>query len=341
MHCELFPVGRPIPRLLWEEIKLTLLHATAETITSETSLAPFDGEELSRMLELTKDLEDSVGRQHPHALCVLARFARMFARTKFFNFCGQIGARLDADQTVYYNHRQHKSFFLRCMSPFLFGAPDVHAQGLKTIWVDQLVNHISWKRFIDKLNSEWQEFTLYGTVVLNANVAFLAVPTINYPAEIASYVSMICSVGAIILGLLLVRQNRTKGRDSAEEAVSFMTRMTYSMFGTETLAVLYSLPFALLMWGMIFFVLAFAFLVFQGTDQVTRASVGSAAALIGFFVIWTVWAAWDSYLPRYWIHLLRLMSARRRRSKQHDAQPQPQLTPSDDDTESVSDAEDQ
>ncbi|KAH7924789.1 hypothetical protein BV22DRAFT_1119960 [Leucogyrophana mollusca] len=307
MHCELFPNNRAIPQMLFEELKEIIMHATAETITSDTSLAPFDREELAKMLDLMDYLEASAGKRYPHSMCVMARFLRMFARTKFFNFCGQVGARLDADQTVYYKDKRRKSIFLRFLSPLLFGAPDIHTKGLKTIWVDQLVNHIPWKKFIDSLNSEWQEFTLYATVVLNANVAFLAVPGVDLgtggnesPAQIASYISIVNSVGAVILGLLLVRQNRTKGRESAEEAASFMTRMTQSMFGTETLAILYSLPYALLMWGMVFFVLAFSFLVFDQTHLVTRSTVGTSGAIVALFVFSTIWAAWDNRIPHYW-----------------------------------------
>ncbi|KAH7886450.1 hypothetical protein F5I97DRAFT_1928299 [Phlebopus sp. FC_14] len=324
MHCELFPDGCTISRPIWEHLKLTLLHATAETITSDTSLSPFDREELSKMLELTKDLEGSsqlatllpdvdTAPQETLATTILTQYAFLvLADVRFFNFCGQVGARLDVDQTVYYSYRERRSILLVLMSPLLFGAPDVHAVGLRNIWVDQLVNHISWKRFINRLNSEWQEFTLYGTVVLNANVAFLAISDLNYAAQVSSYVSIVCSVGAVILGLLLVRQNRTKGRDSAEEAVSFMTRMTYSMFGMETLAVLYSMPYALLI--MIFFVLAFSFLAFQGSTLVTRASVGAATGFVALFVFWAVWSAWECHLPQYWIYFLRLINARRRRS---------------------------
>ncbi|KAF9236956.1 hypothetical protein BU15DRAFT_76446 [Melanogaster broomeanus] len=293
LHCELFPT-QPVLRPFWEEVKLTLVHATAETITSDASLAPFNGEELGKMLELTKDLEGSIGHHHPYAMVVLARFARMFgktsreviissetgkARTKFFSFCGQPGARLDVDQSVYDNNGNlRQSVFLRCISPFLFGAPVIHAHGLKTIWIDKLVNHVSWKRFINKLNSEWQEFTLYGTVVLNANVAFLALTNLTPAARTSS-------------------NNRSKSRDSAEEAVYFMTRITSSMFGTETLAVLYSTPFSFLMWGMIFFVIAFCLQVFQGSDPTTQASVGFAVAVVGSLVFWTVWSAWDRTPP--------------------------------------------
>ncbi|KAG2037555.1 hypothetical protein BDR03DRAFT_956891 [Suillus americanus] len=64
--------------------------------------------------------------------------------------------------------------------------------------------------------------------------------------------------------------------------------MIHSMFGTEVLAVIYSMPYAFLQWGIIFFVLAFAFLVFQHSDF----------GLMPLFVICVVWdtrTAWWLY----------------------------------------------
>jgi len=75
-------------------------------------------------------------------------------------------------------------------------------------------------------------FPLIGqaTVLLNANVAFLAIQSVDQisennnpdrsPAQIASYLSIIASIGSIILGLLLIRQNRTKSRETADDVVS-------------------------------------------------------------------------------------------------------------------------
>jgi hypothetical protein len=112
--------------------------------------------------------------------------------------------------------------------------------------------------------------------LLNANVAFLSIPSVDSgfnvlsrtPAQLASYFSIVTSVGAVVLGLLLSRQTHTKRRDSPREAVSifllftchfflklnvaqsaFMVRMTHATFGLEPLAIMYSLPYALLMWG--------------------------------------------------------------------------------------------
>jgi hypothetical protein len=64
--------------------------------------------------------------------------------------------------------------------------------------------------------------------MLNANVAFLAIQTVDVnnhpyrsPAQISSYLSIIANIGSIVLGLLLMRQNRTKSKETADEAVSY------------------------------------------------------------------------------------------------------------------------
>jgi len=68
-----------------------------------------------------------------------------------------------------------------------------------------------------------------STVVLAANVAFLAIPgvvvvpskgwIIASPAQIASSMSLVFSIGSIITGLLLIRRNRTMGTQAPETAV--------------------------------------------------------------------------------------------------------------------------
>ena len=62
-------------------------------------------------------------------------------------------------------------------------------------------------------------------MLLNTNVAFLGLVTPPVPskplsaAQILSYFSISTSVGSIIIGLLLVRQNQTK-REKLSDAVS-------------------------------------------------------------------------------------------------------------------------
>ncbi|KAJ7792412.1 hypothetical protein B0H14DRAFT_2199550, partial [Mycena olivaceomarginata] len=66
---------------------------------------------------------------------------------------------------------------------------------------------------IVRLRTEWQELTAYATVILNANVSFLSIQSVDQgmvqggnlvlkrsPAQIASYLSILASVGSIVLG---------------------------------------------------------------------------------------------------------------------------------------------
>ena len=63
-------------------------------------------------------------------------------------------------------------------------------------------------------------------MLLNANVAFLAIPSVDpgdhirTPAQLASFMSIVTSIGSVVVGLLLLRQHRTKPHDAAEEVVS-------------------------------------------------------------------------------------------------------------------------
>ena len=73
----------------------------------------------------------------------------------------------------------------------------------------------------------WIQPAFQATVMLNANVAFLAIQSVDVnsnpyrsPAQISSYLSVVANIGSIILGLLLLRQNRTKSKETADEAVS-------------------------------------------------------------------------------------------------------------------------
>ncbi len=65
-----------------------------------------------------------------------------------------------------------------------------------------------------------------ATVLLNANVAFLAIPDVDpesnhnrTAAQIVSYISIATSTGSIIIGPLLGHQNRVKPGETIDQAV--------------------------------------------------------------------------------------------------------------------------
>ena len=79
--------------------------------------------------------------------------------------------------------------------------------------------------------------SLQGTVLLTANVAFLAIPSVDNtgtvpvinigiangnrtPAQVTSFMSVIFSLGCLAIGQLLLRHHMVRPQDSAEEVVS-------------------------------------------------------------------------------------------------------------------------
>jgi hypothetical protein len=121
--------------------------------------------------------------------------------------------------------------------------------------------------------------------MLTVNVGFLAIPGVilyfinGDPLEVAilpsssqivSSFSIEASVGSIVIGLLLARFNRTKQDADPSEAVSkqshlnlcadvtlgqstYLHKNSRKRFGLEPMAIIFSLPWAFLMWSYVVF----------------------------------------------------------------------------------------
>jgi hypothetical protein len=78
-------------------------------------------------------------------------------------------------------------------------------------------NHAICEQFLSQQFGSCTHSFTKATVLLNANVAFLAIQSVDSSAPLggrsgqqrASYFSIMTSIGAIVLGLLLVRQHTT------------------------------------------------------------------------------------------------------------------------------------
>jgi hypothetical protein len=86
----------------------------------------------------------------------------LLGNAKFVNFCGQPGARLDVDQSLYGEHdTRSKKIILRIMNVILFGSPDAQSRAIHMIWVDETIVQPRWKNFIDRLTTEWNGYTIF------------------------------------------------------------------------------------------------------------------------------------------------------------------------------------
>ncbi|KAI0366828.1 hypothetical protein BV20DRAFT_951560 [Pilatotrama ljubarskyi] len=310
LHCEMYPYRHQMSEETFAELSGMLTFASIDIITSMTSTVTYTADEVHRMLGLVKSAK-AVGKTD-YATVVVARLMNLFVHQRFLNLYGQTYARLGRDQSIYNTTKHHRTPLITLLSPLFWNAPGVHLRGLEKIWIDGLITIQPWSTFIGKLQNEWQEFVLYATVLLNANVAFLAIPSVDNDdeqltaAQITSYLSIVTSVGSIVLGLLLIRQHRVKSKDTAHEAWRYLNSRKHPTLGLETLAIIYSLPYALLMWGMVTFLLAFSFECFSTPDRlgvILTAAVWVAVAILVCWCVYTGWeggetSGWDR--PRAW-----------------------------------------
>ncbi|KAI6023424.1 hypothetical protein EDC04DRAFT_3143457 [Pisolithus marmoratus] len=301
-HCELYPHKRMFDTALYRELSGLVIHANAESITSDTSLAPFESAELSKMMDIMRVLQDSIEQVNDPLMCVVARFMCIFSRIHFLNFHGQPCARLDVDHSIYHpdDRRQHMSFLLRILSVFLFCAPLRYVEVLKSVWVDETVNLPRWRAFVGRVIDEWGGFTIYSTVMLAVDISLLAIINSNTTriqsvGEVAIYMSVVCTVGSIVASVLLTGMWREKA-ENAEGVAKYMNEITDTLIGVDHMAIMFSVPFGLLIWSMTSFVVGFLHLIFSSTYPPTLATTAPGITLVTVLVAWPVWVAIDRRL---------------------------------------------
>jgi hypothetical protein len=206
-----------------------IVDAQTDVLTSNESCINHTESALSAMSSVVETARKHVISGRPISTWFVGRFMHALWRDRFLNFHGQYGARLSRKQSIHIHddHKPSRSYLFKILSPILFSAPNVHLRTMTEIWADKLVIKALWGDYFTKLSDEWQGHTVYASILLTANIAFLAIPSndagnVNFRSatQVASYVSVVTSFSSMMLALLLRRQHRTRECGSARELVS-------------------------------------------------------------------------------------------------------------------------
>ncbi|KAG1763483.1 hypothetical protein EDD22DRAFT_501793 [Suillus occidentalis] len=281
-HWDYFPSLCPVTKDIVNELKDMLIHATCDHLTSLQSSAAFDAAELKDHLSVVDSItvpstpaDQSIRRGH--AAIVIGRIMYTFTHNHFVNYHGEDCVRLMFEQSVH-GWQYKPSPLMVILAPLLFFDPVAQVQELHKIFVDEVACTARWNVFCSKFKGQLQDSNLLATVLLNANVGFLAINTVDRGGrnaiQMASYMSLVTSLGSIVLGLFFVSHDRTSGKNTATEAAVFLGRLHDRKHGMEKLAIIYSLPKALLLWGMAFFFAAFSIDWWTAGNTISRSIVG-------------------------------------------------------------------
>ncbi|VDC05705.1 unnamed protein product [Peniophora sp. CBMAI 1063] len=312
-HVFYFPEGRRnlctyFGEDVWSQL-LSFMHFTAlDTILSSRSTSVYSDTELGQMRKMVKLARDQ-SRENTllsEQLSAVARIQMFFAEQRFLYAHGQLHVRLKNNVRTHPDEagRKQKSWLFSAIGLALFRAPLTLLEDLHDITGDSMMQDDAWRKYFKQLLADWDRLVLQGTVILTANVSFLAIPdVIHFPGQpsgdgpnsaiqpwdwvrpqftwsgLLSYISTLLALGSVMAGLFLARLNRsqTEHYTDTTDTGEYMYRHTSSLFGLEPIAIIYSLPYALLIWGTGFFLAALLSFTFDSTDTATRSVVGAGA----------------------------------------------------------------
>ncbi|KAF9555118.1 hypothetical protein CPC08DRAFT_712311 [Agrocybe pediades] len=298
----LFPHSLRVTKPLVQDLRSVMHHFIGDCMTSDTSNSPYPLEDLHKLVALLNPLSENVRDQDVGTASLVGRLMFTFARERFLNFYGEPHSRIERGRSIYYTDTTYYKWLVETLSPVMFYAPHFNLERLRGVGVDD-INYYqeASNAMLTKLNSEWQQFIFFGTVMLAVNVSFLAIQSVDgqldvhrrSSTQVCSYISVIASMGSILLGLFLTGEFRINDRETTYK-ISKRLRFGTSI-SMEILAIRFSSPYVLSMWGMIAFLAAFASLCFQSSDLVARAVVGFAFVVTLSLVSWFMVKTWRIY----------------------------------------------
>ncbi|OCH89635.1 hypothetical protein OBBRIDRAFT_794048 [Obba rivulosa] len=299
-HRELYPNHWTISKKILTELSESLCYATVDSKTSDTSTTPWDAQTARDHLDIVEKIDPATSTGY--SVCIIARLMHNLARERFQHYHGQRWARLNRNQSVKEDLKQRpyqRSLWFLFLLSLCFYLPDQYLEELESIFVDRLVNYKPWNRFITGLKRDWADNMVPGTVLLAANVGFLAIQSVdtNDPirsvAQIASYCSTVFSLGSIVMCIILSRQHRQSGQTcDVESATHWLEAKAGKPWRAELLTITLSLPSVWFTWGVISFCVALLWVCFDQTSGATIGAVAGVAIPTLVVVAWVIIVDW-------------------------------------------------
>ncbi|KAI0253072.1 hypothetical protein BJV78DRAFT_1351936 [Lactifluus subvellereus] len=320
-HYPAFFEGRRLPISVCDKLIGMLSYGCADSMISNCPSLPVDIDKMQKMIEIVKNAKDN-SNEAPSSLeyhiAGIVQFLSLFANWRFMDFHGQPHARLSSDQRVYHQQKHGlygRSLGFTLLSLLFFLAPNNYLQDMEMLWTDGYITLPDWESFMNDLLQEWKDILVPSTVMLSVTVSYLAIPgtilsnlntatfpsqviIFTSPAQIASTLSIVASVGSIVIDLLLVRYTSTKPKPSSTSS---------SSVGIAYVVVRHSLPFKALLPTSIHgslshpravvnrIVLFFAALLlssFAHSNTYTRISVVAMSGIVACLTVWSILTTW-------------------------------------------------
>ncbi|KAG2147399.1 uncharacterized protein EDB93DRAFT_1147000 [Suillus bovinus] len=296
-HCELFPNTLNVTEVVIRELKSILVQVSTDRLTSRFSTSPYTAENVSTMLELANNIEPLGKSMDGRSAWTIAKFMMLYHIGILRSSYGQNDDYFDIEYSESNSEPYQRSMLMALLSPLMLKSAEVYAEELHSFRDN--FSLARWRKFVDKVDISIRDSNLLATVLLSTSIGFLAIGSVDSrgadgsrsAVQIVIYCSVICSIGSIIIGLIIFKQYRAKGADTPLRAIIVLKRILSERYGPERLAVICSLPYILLMWSLILFSIAVFETTFNKTDVQTRTPVAVAISLLSLSVFGSLYTA--------------------------------------------------
>ncbi|KAI0739002.1 hypothetical protein C8Q80DRAFT_1112462, partial [Daedaleopsis nitida] len=287
-HVYMFPHGRHLSQDTLRTMHGDICYFLFDRRTSATTTAPFSDEDLHQFLQISKELVKT--------FCEIVHIVSdvLMVIERFIRYHGERHAQLECDKSVLEETQENPSWWFTCATWLFFFAPRTNIERLRKVWVDRMVNQTVWAKMIEELQEDLADSITPSTVILTANVGFLAIQSVDQGSglqgidrtagQIISYISTLLSLGNIFASTILARKHKPSRYRRPEDAAQYLSARTQSSYGLEKLAVVMSIPTACFLWALLTFFMAICWVCFYNTSVTTRISIGIALLIVGMLL---------------------------------------------------------
>ncbi|KAJ7713702.1 hypothetical protein B0H16DRAFT_1667299 [Mycena metata] len=292
-HVEFFPMHMSLPSSALDSLLCyPIAHWLADQMTSRVSTFPYTKQECEAFVSLLKNSRDHL--EDGNIVSTVARIWSLICRNRYLTQYGQEYSRLSRDQAVLYDPTTKHRWVSAIASRLSFKTSDRYLTKLDDLFVDHMVYIEEWKTMVTGCLQDWRRASqiAFFALILQAFV-FALTPSISLAVTSASLF-----VASLLLSMLLVHRFDPLQGICVTDAMDYLESIQSPTFKFQFVALVYSLPQALNLWGILVFFMNCVYML--ATQFGTKFAVWiSVIALLGVLVFqWTTSPRFNHSLTR-------------------------------------------
>ncbi|KAI0642649.1 hypothetical protein C8Q79DRAFT_224831 [Trametes meyenii] len=332
-HLRMFPHARTVSLSELNALRGILnyqLYDRKMSASLSTTLF-YKSDDLYQFAQIVKDVR-SKGAYYlsEYDMVVVAQIELLISAQRLINYHGTKWARFDPRRSERDSdgamERSRRSWWFILVSSITFYTPAVYIQHFDGVIMAQAGAtgaQSLWRTLMKELQDDWAASITPSTVILSANVGFLAIQSVDQggfsvpdrsAGQIISYISILLSICNIVACNILSRQHRpTFYLAASEELVPQRDRpfkRVTNPWRAELTAIMLSIPTTFFIWSLLSFSAAILWVCFQSTSTATRGAVASVASFCVSLLVLLALAGLDTQPTTPGIGVARWLSTR-------------------------------